>query len=56
MADEERLSRTALPACYVYYQMNRPDEAKKSIDAAYAQMPDAPAVRTLKDAIYATQK
>ncbi len=41
---------------YVYYQMNRPDEAKKSIDAAYAQMPDTPAVRTLKDAIYAAQK
>jgi len=41
---------------YVYYQMDRPEEAKKSIDAAYAQMPDAPAVRTLKDAIYAAQK
>jgi len=41
---------------YVYYQMDRPEEAKKSIDAAYAQMPDAPAVRALKDAIYAAQK
>ena len=41
---------------YVYYQMDRLDEAKKSIDAAYGQMPDAPAVRTLKDAIYAAQK
>jgi len=41
---------------YVYYQMDRPDEAKKSINAAYAQMPDVPAVITLKDAIYAAQK
>jgi hypothetical protein len=41
---------------YVYYQMDRPKEAKKSIDAAYAQMPDSPAVKTLKDAIYAVQK
>lgn len=39
---------------YVYYQMDRPDEAKKSIDAAYEQMPEAPAVRAMKGAIYGT--
>ena len=41
---------------YVYFQMGRLDEAKKSIDAAYEKMPDAPAVQTLKDAIYGNTK
>ena len=39
---------------YVYLQMGRSDEAKKSIDAAYEKMPESPAVKILKDAIYGT--
>jgi tetratricopeptide (TPR) repeat protein len=36
---------------YVYYQMDRLDRANESIDNAYEQMPDAPAVITLKKVI-----
>jgi tetratricopeptide (TPR) repeat protein len=39
---------------YVYYQMGRFNEAKKSIDAAYKEMSDAPAVAALKEAIDAS--
>jgi tetratricopeptide (TPR) repeat protein len=37
---------------YVYYQMGRPERAKEAIDGAYEKMPEAPAVITLKEAIY----
>jgi tetratricopeptide (TPR) repeat protein len=36
---------------YVYYQMDRPQPAKKAIDAACEKMPQAPAVLALKKAI-----
>jgi tetratricopeptide (TPR) repeat protein len=36
---------------YIYYQMDRLEEAKKAIDTAYEKLPDAPAVKTLKKAI-----
>ena len=36
---------------YIYYQMDRGDEAKKAIDAAYEKMPDSLAVIALKKAI-----
>ncbi|MHC4110382.1 MAG: tetratricopeptide repeat protein [Planctomycetota bacterium] len=36
---------------YVYYQIGRAEEAKKSIDAAYEKLPAAPAVIALKKAI-----
>ncbi len=36
---------------YVYYQMGRLQEAKKSIDAAYEKLPESPAVIALKKAI-----
>ncbi len=41
---------------YVYYQMGRGDEAKKSIDAAYAQMSEVASVKVLKEAIYETAR
>jgi tetratricopeptide (TPR) repeat protein len=37
---------------YIYYQMDRLEQAGYAIDAVYESMPDAPAVATLKDAIY----
>jgi tetratricopeptide (TPR) repeat protein len=37
---------------YVYYQMDRFEQAGYAIDAVYESMPDAPAVAALKDAIY----
>ena len=37
---------------YVYYQMNKEEQAKKAIDAAYEKIPEAPAVIVLKEAIY----
>ncbi|RKY22608.1 MAG: hypothetical protein DRP62_07335 [Planctomycetota bacterium] len=36
---------------YIYYQMGRPDKAKKAIEAAYGKMPDSPAVIALKKVI-----
>jgi len=37
---------------YVYYQMDRLEQAGYAIDTVYESMPDAPAVAVLKDAIY----
>ena len=53
---EEWLGRSGAPElqfllAYVYYQMGRPEPAKKAIDAAYEEMPQSPAVLALKKAI-----
>ena len=37
---------------YVYYQMDRLEQATEAIDAVYESMPDAKAIAALKDAIY----
>jgi hypothetical protein len=37
---------------YVYCQMGRPQRAKETIDRAYEKMPDADAVKVLREAIY----
>ncbi len=37
---------------YVYYQMDRFEQATEAIDAVYESMPDAPAIAAFKDAIY----
>jgi tetratricopeptide (TPR) repeat protein len=37
---------------YVYSQMGRPQRAKETIDKAYEKMPDAAAVKILREAIY----
>ncbi|MHC4069545.1 MAG: hypothetical protein ACYS18_01290 [Planctomycetota bacterium] len=37
---------------YVYYQMDRLEQATEAIGAVYESIPDAPAVAALKDAVY----
>jgi tetratricopeptide (TPR) repeat protein len=53
---EDWLKRSGAPElqfllAYVYYQMDRPAQAKEAIDAAYESMPQSPAVLALKKAI-----